>query len=65
MTASRLALAQATDRYQKGASAYLDVNVVEATTLANERTLEEIRRRQLSASVSLFRALGGGWQPAD
>jgi len=65
VTASRLALAQATDRYQKGASAYLDVNVVEATTLANERTLEEIRRRQLSASVSLFRALGGGWQPAD
>jgi NodT family efflux transporter outer membrane factor (OMF) lipoprotein len=65
VAASRRALAQTTERYRKGAAAYLDVNVVEATTLANERTLEGIRRRQLGASVALFRALGGGWQPAD
>lgn len=63
--ASRRALAQATDRYQKGAVAYLDVNVVEATTLTNERALEGIRRRQFAASVALFRSLGGGWQGGD
>lgn len=62
--ASRRALQQATERYRKGASAYLDVNVVEATTLANARALEAVHRRQLAASVALFRALGGGWSPA-
>ncbi|MEK7321126.1 MAG: efflux transporter outer membrane subunit [Pseudomonadota bacterium] len=63
--ASQRALAQATDRYKKGAAAYLDVNVVEATTLTNERTLESIHRRQLVSSVALFRSLGGGWQAKD
>lgn len=61
VAASQRALDQATERYRKGAAAYLDVNVVEAQTLANARTLEGIRRRQLAASVGLFRALGGGW----
>ncbi len=63
--ASRRALQQATDRYRKGATAYLDVNVVEATTLANARALEAVHRRQLAASVALFRALGGGWSDGD
>lgn len=63
--ASQRALQQATDRYRKGAAAYLDVNVVEASTLTNERALEAIHRRQLAASVALLRALGGGWAPAS
>nr|WP_315598393.1 efflux transporter outer membrane subunit [uncultured Cupriavidus sp.] len=63
--ASQRALQQATDRYRKGAAAYLDVNVVEATTLGNARALEAVHRRQLAASVSLFRALGGGWTASE
>lgn len=65
VTASRRALQQATDRYRKGAAAYLDVNVVQATALTDARALEAVHRRQLAASVSLFRALGGGWEEKD
>jgi NodT family efflux transporter outer membrane factor (OMF) lipoprotein len=65
VAASQRALDQAVERYRKGAVAYLDVNVVEATTLANARALEAVHRRQLAASVSLFRALGGGWHTSD
>lgn len=61
VTASGRALAQATERYRKGAAAYLDVNVVQAAALNDARALEAVHRRQLTASVSLFRALGGGW----
>ncbi|WP_153948733.1 efflux transporter outer membrane subunit [Cupriavidus sp. U2] len=64
VTASSRALQQATDRYRKGAAAYLDVNVVQAAALTDARALEAVHRRQLAASVSLFRALGGGWEGA-
>lgn len=62
VVASNKALQQAIERYRKGASAYLDVNVVQAAALSDARNLEGVRRRQLAASVSLFRALGGGWE---
>ncbi|PLP99859.1 RND transporter [Cupriavidus pauculus] len=62
VTASSRALQQATERYRKGAAAYLDVNVVQAAALTDARALEAVHRRQLTASVSLFRALGGGWE---
>ncbi|WP_019447201.1 efflux transporter outer membrane subunit [Cupriavidus sp. BIS7] len=62
VAASQHALDHATERYRKGAVGYLDVNVIEATTLANARALEAVHRRQLAASVGLFRALGGGWK---
>lgn len=65
VTASDRALQQATERYRKGASAYLDVNVAQATALTDARALEAVHRRQLTASVSLFRALGGGWDRKD
>lgn len=65
VTASRRALQQATERYRKGAVAYLDVNVAQAAALTDARALEAVHRRQLTASVSLFRALGGGWEEKD
>ncbi|WP_066732759.1 efflux transporter outer membrane subunit [Cupriavidus sp. D384] len=65
VTASSRALQQATERYRKGAAAYLDVNVVQAAALTDARALEAVHRRQLTASVSLFRALGGGWEEKD
>jgi NodT family efflux transporter outer membrane factor (OMF) lipoprotein len=64
VAASGRALQQATERYRKGAAAYLDVNVVQAAALNDARALEAVHRRQLAASVSLFRALGGGWNGA-
>ena len=62
VAASGRALQQATERYRKGAVAYLDVNVVQAAALTDARALEAVHRKQLAASVSLFRALGGGWE---
>ena len=50
-------------RYQGGYVDYL--TVLEAQRVANEASLAYARNRgnQLQASVDLFRALGGGWQP--
>ncbi len=49
-------------RYQAGYSSYLDV--LEAQRSHNEAALGLVQTRQevLNASVTLFKALGGGWQ---
>ncbi|WP_011297981.1 efflux transporter outer membrane subunit [Cupriavidus necator] len=56
------ALSIGLDRYRKGAVAYLDVNILQAASLSSDRALESVRRRQLTASVGLIKALGGGWE---
>lgn len=48
-------------RYQGGATSYLEVLVAETTLLANQRTQADLRTRRFAASVQLIRALGGGW----
>lgn len=59
--AAALSLTLTTHRYQAGAVSYLDVVTTQTAALQNERTLEQIRQRQLDASVHLLQALGGGW----
>ncbi|EON14549.1 efflux transporter outer membrane subunit [Pandoraea sp. SD6-2] len=58
---AELALTLANHRYEAGAVSYLDVVATQSIALQNERTLEQIRQRQLDASVRLLQALGGGW----
>ncbi|HUL65693.1 MAG TPA: efflux transporter outer membrane subunit [Burkholderiaceae bacterium] len=53
----RLALTQ----YRGGTATYLAVIVAQTLALGNERTLVQLRGRQLVASVALVRATGGGW----
>ena len=62
--AAKKALEVANNRYLSGYSAYLDV--LDAQRVYNDTTLAFIQSRQarLIASVALFKALGGGWQPA-
>jgi outer membrane protein, multidrug efflux system len=59
------ALRLASRRYEAGYSPYL--NVLDAQRSLNVSQLALIRNRQaqLSASVDLFKALGGGWQDAQ
>ncbi len=62
---SQRSLALTTNRYVGGAATYLDVVVVQAVALSNERTSIQISRRRMAASVRLIKAVGGGWQVAD
>ena len=48
-------------RYKGGVTSYLEVLTAEATLLSNQRTAIDLQTRQFVASVSLVRALGGGW----
>lgn len=48
-------------RYKGGVTSYLEVLTAEQTLLQDEVTSINIESRQFAASVSLVRALGGGW----
>ena len=60
--AAQKALQISENRYQSGYSAYLEV--LDAQRVYNDAALSFIQSRQarLVATVSLFKALGGGWQ---
>jgi NodT family efflux transporter outer membrane factor (OMF) lipoprotein len=48
-------------RYQSGLDIYLDVIAAQTALLTNQRTAMNLRMEQLTASVQLIKALGGGW----
>ncbi len=48
-------------RYKGGVTSYLEVLTAEATLLQNQRAVIDLQTRQFASSVSLVRALGGGW----
>ncbi|MGB7267084.1 MAG: efflux transporter outer membrane subunit, partial [Terracidiphilus sp.] len=48
-------------RYKGGVTSYLEVLTAEQTLLQDQTTAIDIESRQFAASVSLIRALGGGW----
>jgi outer membrane protein TolC len=59
--ASRESERQMLARYQAGTTDYLSVVTVQATALAAQRSALAAQGRRLAASVSLVKALGGGW----
>jgi NodT family efflux transporter outer membrane factor (OMF) lipoprotein len=63
--ASRESERQMLARYQAGTTDYLSVVTVQATALAAERSALAAQGRRLAASVSLIKALGGGWENRD
>ncbi len=65
VNAARQAAMVTINQYKAGTVSYINVLVAQTAELANERTLLEIRSRQLAASVLLIKALGGGWKSAD
>ncbi len=62
LTASQDALKLTENQYAAGMVDYLAVSSAQTTALNSERTLLNLLGMQLTASVQLISALGGGWQ---
>jgi multidrug efflux pump subunit AcrA (membrane-fusion protein) len=65
VAAAERALTLAQNRYQGGITSYLEVVTAQTTALANERTAVDLQTRRLTASLSLIKALGGGWSDME
>jgi NodT family efflux transporter outer membrane factor (OMF) lipoprotein len=58
-------LTLATDRYKVGVDPYLNVITAQTTLLGNQRTALDLRMEQMTDSVQLIEALGGGWDASQ
>jgi NodT family efflux transporter outer membrane factor (OMF) lipoprotein len=48
-------------RYDTGIDPYIDLVVAQDTSFSSQETLASLKTQQMSASVMLIQALGGGW----
>jgi outer membrane protein TolC len=55
----------ANNRYVGGLTTYLDVITAQSTLLANERLATQLLGQQMTTSVYLVKALGGGWDASE
>jgi multidrug efflux system outer membrane protein len=62
---ARRQLAFANNRYVGGLTTYLDVITAQSTLLASERLATQLLGQRMVSSVSLVKALGGGWDAND
>ncbi len=65
VTSSQRYLNLANTRYKLGVDSYLNVITAQTTLLSNQRTALNLKMEQMTASVQLIIALGGGWDPAQ
>ena len=65
VVAARSAEKTINNQYIAGTQAYTAVIVAQETTLTDSVQEVNIRQSQLTASVALIEALGGGWQSSD
>src|ERR1700756_4432963 len=65
VAASERYLALAMHRYRLGIDSYLNVITAQTILLSNQQIEINIRVQQLTASVQLILALGGGWNEAE
>jgi multidrug efflux system outer membrane protein len=63
--ANRNAAKLATIRYEGGVTSYLEVLYNEQELFSAELNLAQARLNELLSVVALYRALGGGWEPAN
>jgi NodT family efflux transporter outer membrane factor (OMF) lipoprotein len=62
--AAERSLELSNNRYKGGVATYLEVITAQSTALSDQRAAVEIAGRRMAASVSLIKALGGGWTTA-
>jgi NodT family efflux transporter outer membrane factor (OMF) lipoprotein len=55
----------AVQRYRLGINSYLNVITAQISLLSNQQTAISIRMQQMTSSVQLIMALGGGWSTND
>jgi NodT family efflux transporter outer membrane factor (OMF) lipoprotein len=48
-------------RYETGIDPYIDVVIAQTTLLSNQQSLANLQVQEMTASVQLIQALGGGW----
>jgi NodT family efflux transporter outer membrane factor (OMF) lipoprotein len=65
LAAARQTVEVVTNQYKAGTVSYLNVIVAQTTALSNEQTALNILGRRLTASVTLIKALGGGWDASS
>jgi NodT family efflux transporter outer membrane factor (OMF) lipoprotein len=65
VAAAEHSLTLSTNRYKGGVATYLEVITAQSFALSDQRTAVEIAGRRMAASVSLIKALGGGWSTAN
>jgi NodT family efflux transporter outer membrane factor (OMF) lipoprotein len=58
-------LSLANDRYKSGIDSYLNVITAQTALLTNQRTAVTLEMEQMTASVQLIKALGGGWNASQ
>jgi NodT family efflux transporter outer membrane factor (OMF) lipoprotein len=63
--AAERSLALTRNRYQAGIATYLEVITAQNAAYVNQRNAVDLRVRQMTASVNLIRALGGGWTAGE
>lgn len=65
VTQNDIALRAARQRYAEGVVDFLNVNTAQAQLLQSQNDLADSRTRIATGLVTLYRALGGGWEVAD
>ena len=54
-----------TARYETGVDPYIDVVTAQTTLLADQQTLSTLHTQEMTGSVQLIEALGGGWDSSQ
>ncbi len=65
VAAAQHSLALSNNRYKGGVATYLEVITAQSIALSDQRVAVEIAGRRMTASVSLIKAIGGGWNVRD
>ena len=65
VTSAQRNLTVANDRYRLGIDPYLNVITAQTTLLTNQQTAVNLRILQMTSSVQLIEALGGGWDTSQ